>query len=115
MELAPVPRALTTPLQRPAGLPLVRNGWPGPAPARATDAAKQAEVARQFERLIAQTLLRSARAAQLGDDGLGQSGGHIRDMVDQQRAEAIARAAPLGIARLLAAEQRLDEQRLSGQ
>ena len=94
------------------GLPLVRArlNWPGAAPARNTDAADQARVARQFETLIAETLLRSARAASLGDDGvgdgLGDGGGNIRDMVDHHRAEAIARAAPLGIARLLAADNR---------
>ena len=61
-----------------------------------------AQVAHQFETLIAVSLLRSARAADLGDDGLGATAGPIRDMIDTNRAEAIARAAPLGVAQLLA-------------
>jgi len=72
------------------------------APAR--NIAQDADVAHKFETLIAETLLRSARAANLGDDGLGETGGNIRDMVDHARAEAIARAAPMGVARLLARE-----------
>ncbi|MEY2883685.1 MAG: hypothetical protein RL490_1409 [Pseudomonadota bacterium] len=86
----------------------LRPDWPGaPAP---RDAARDAEVARQFETLIAETLLRSARASSLGDDGLGASGDtggdHVRAMIDHAHAEAIARAAPMGVARLLAAERR---------
>ncbi|MBC7505222.1 MAG: hypothetical protein H7267_05805 [Sandarakinorhabdus sp.] len=91
---------------RPLSLPRIRSEWPlasGRTPA--IDAAKQAEVARQFETIIAETLLRSARAATLGDDGLGTDdggGANVRAMIDHARAEAIARAAPLGVARLLA-------------
>lgn len=86
-------------------MPRVRQGWPlAPPRAPASDAAKQAEVARQFETIIAETLLRSARAASLGDDGFGSDGGseNVRAMIDHARAEAIARAAPMGVARLLA-------------
>ncbi|MFZ4687940.1 MAG: hypothetical protein ACOYLS_01760 [Polymorphobacter sp.] len=82
----------------------VRPGWPGAPRAAARDAARDADVALKFETLIAQTLLRAARATEFGDDGLGATGGPIRDMVDHQRAEAIARAAPLGVARLLRAQ-----------
>jgi Rod binding domain-containing protein len=95
MDLAPPP------LQ----MPRIRHGWPlAAARPAASDAAKQAEVARQFETIIAETLLRSARAASLGDDGLGGDGGseNVRAMIDHARAEAIARAAPMGVARLLA-------------
>jgi Rod binding domain-containing protein len=100
MDLAP--RA--TPLQ----LPRIRSDWPlGPANPRAAD--RDADVARQFETIIAETLLRSARAASLGEDGFGTSdlpgGDNVRDMIDHARAEAIARAAPMGVARLLAAER----------
>ena len=99
MDLAPRP----APLQ----LPRVRADWPLAATPRAAD--RDAEVARQFETIIAETLLRSARAAALGDDGLGDSampgGDNIRAMIDHARAEAIARAAPMGVARLLAAER----------
>jgi Rod binding domain-containing protein len=82
--------AQAMPLQQ--GLPLTR----------ATDAARAADVAEQFEALIAVSLLRAARAADLGDDGLGASAGPLRDLIDTHRAQAIARAAPLGVAQLLA-------------
>jgi Rod binding domain-containing protein len=87
--------------------PRLRTEWPGrtgttPSPADA-DA-----VAQRFETLIAESLLKSARAAGLGDDSLGEDSGgggdHVRAMIDHARAEAIARAAPMGIARVLAAE-----------
>ena len=85
----------------------VRPDWPGTAAAPRSP-ADIAAVAQRFEALIAESLLKSARAAGLGDDGLGEdsggSGDHVRAMIDHARAEAIARAAPLGIARLLAAE-----------
>lgn len=90
----------------------VRPDWPGAA-AAPRPSVDTAAVAQRFEALIAESLLKSARAAGLGDDGLGEdnisgsgggSGDHVRAMIDHARAEAIARAAPLGIARLLAAE-----------
>ena len=90
----------------------VRSDWPGSAGA-ARAPTDIAAVAQRFEALIAESLLKSARAADLGDDGLGDadasgigggSGDHVRAMIDHARAEAIARAAPLGIARLLALE-----------
>jgi Rod binding domain-containing protein len=99
MDLAP----RSMPLQ----LPRVRADWPL-APAKPYAADRDIEVARQFETIIAETLLRTARAASLGDDGFGTSdlpgGDNVRAMVDHARAEAIARAAPMGVARLLAAE-----------
>jgi Rod binding domain-containing protein len=99
MKLHPAPASLP--------LPRVRRDWPGPADAAASRAtARDARVAEQFETLITRSLLHSARAAKLGDDGLGASGDSVRDMVDKARAEAIARAAPLGVARLLKAEAR---------
>ena len=90
----------------PLQMPRIRQGWPlSPVRPPAGDAAKQAEVAQQFATIIAETLLRSARAASLGDDGMGSDGGsdNVRAMIDHARAEAIARAAPMGVARLLAA------------
>jgi Rod binding domain-containing protein len=74
--------------------------------ARAAPAAvsKEARVAAQFEALIVRSVLQSARAAKLGDDGLGTTGDNVRDMVDTVRAEAIAKAAPPGVAKLLARE-----------
>lgn len=80
----------------PPPLPLVRPAAAPPAPA--------ARVAQDFEALIAASLLRAASAARLGDDNLGSSAGsdELRDLVQCQQAEMIARAAPLGVARLLA-------------
>ncbi len=104
MELAPARAPLPIARIRPdwPGLAIRQAGMAPRAPART--AAQTADVAHKFETLIAETLLRSARAANLGDDGLGETGGNIRDMVDHARAEAIARAAPMGVARLLARE-----------
>jgi len=78
---------------------------PGADPVPRRDTAPSAQVAHKFETLIAATLLRAARATSLGDDGLGTSGGPVRDLVDQHRAEAIARAAPLGVADLLTRQE----------
>ncbi|WP_310495990.1 hypothetical protein [Sandarakinorhabdus sp.] len=83
--------------------------WPPPASvspqlgklAASPQDRKLAAAAHQFETLIAQTLLKSARSADLGDDLMGSGGEHVRDQVDRARAEAIARAAPMGIARLM--------------
>ena len=87
--------------------PRLRTEWPGQAAATPTPADVDA-VAQRFEALIAESLLKSARAAGLGDDSLGEDSGgggdHVRAMIDHARAEAIARAAPMGIARVLAAE-----------
>ncbi len=86
--------------QGPIPLLRVKPDWPGQAQRR--EIADNAAIARQFEALIVQALLKSARAGRLGDDGLGAAGDTVRDLQDQQRAEAIASAAPLGVARLLA-------------
>ncbi len=112
MDLAPAPAPLALPRNTAPARPLprIRAGWPVTTPTPASDAAKTAKVAQQFEALIAETLLHSVRAAGLGDDGLGGGEGaalaggadNVRDMIDHVRAEAIARAAPMGIARLLA-------------
>jgi Rod binding domain-containing protein len=87
--------------------PRLRTEWPGQAAATPTPADLDA-VAQRFEALIAESLLKSARAAGLGDDSLGEDSGgggdHVRAMIDHARAEAIARAAPMGIARVLAVE-----------
>lgn len=87
--------------------PRLRTEWPGQAAATPTPADLDA-VAQRFEALIAESLLKSARAAGLGDDSLGDDSGgggdHVRAMIDHARAEAIARAAPMGIARVLAVE-----------
>lgn len=99
MELAP--RAFSLPPRVRADWPIVQSTTGSHAASRADQNAK---VALQFETIIAETLLRSARAAGLGDDGLGDGsagGSDVRAMIDHARAEAIARAAPIGVARLL--------------
>ena len=71
---------------------------------RQPDPAKAARKAGQeFEALLVTRLLKTARAAKLGDDLMG-SNDQMRDMVDEQRGRAIAAAAPLGLAQLLAKE-----------
>lgn len=68
------------------------------------DAARTAATAgRDFEALLVTRLLKTARAAKLGDDMLGNND-QIRDMLDEQRGRAIAQAAPLGLAQLLSRE-----------
>ena len=92
---------------RPLTMPRVRADWPLATPR--APVTNEADVARQFETIIAETLLKSARAASLGDDSFGGNalpgGDNIRAMIDHARAEAIARAAPMGVARLLMAEK----------
>jgi hypothetical protein len=61
-----------------------------------------AKVARQFESLFVAQMLKSARAASLGDDLTGKGGATFNDLADQLRAEALSAQAPLGVARLLA-------------
>lgn len=76
------------------------------AATRAPDDARAARKAGQeFEALLVTRLLKTARAAKLGDDLMG-SNDQIRDMVDEQRGRAFAAAAPLGLAQLLAKEAR---------
>lgn len=68
------------------------------------DTARAAHKAGQdFEALLVTRLLKTARAAKLGDDMLG-SNEQVRDMVDEHRGRAIAAAAPLGLAQLLSRE-----------
>ncbi|OYZ16933.1 MAG: hypothetical protein B7Y35_03240 [Sphingomonadales bacterium 28-64-96] len=72
--------------------------------ARQPDEVKAAKKAGQdFEALLVTRLLKTARAAKLGDDMLGNND-QIRDMIDDQRGRAIAQDAPLGLAQLLAKE-----------
>jgi len=64
---------------------------------------KLAKVAQQFEALFVGQMLKSARAAALADDPLeSPAGATFRDFQDEQRAQALAKAAPLGVAKLLA-------------
>nr|WP_295662911.1 hypothetical protein [Polymorphobacter sp.] len=73
----------------------------GPRKGKQIDPAT-AKVARQFESLFIAQMLKSARAASLGDDLTGKGGATFNDLADQLRAEALATQAPLGVARLLA-------------
>ena len=79
---------------KPLTLPILRP------PDEAKTAAKAGQ---EFEALLVTRLLKTARAAKLGDDMLGNND-QIRDMVDEQRGRAFAAAAPLGLAQLLARE-----------
>jgi len=78
-----------------------------PAPASATPTAgkrhddKTAKVAQQFEALFVAQMLKSAHAAALVADPLAGDP-TFRDFQDEARAQALAAAAPLGVARLLA-------------
>ena len=89
--------------------PLMPN-MPGHAPnmrnapdAPGRDARSAAAAGQQFEALLVTRLLKTARAARLGDDLMGSSD-QIRDMIDEQRGRLIAGAAPIGLAQLLARE-----------
>ncbi len=63
---------------------------------------KLAKVAQQFEALFVGQMLKSARAAALAVDPLeGQAGATFHDFQDEQRAQALAKAAPLGVAKML--------------
>ena len=62
---------------------------------------KTAKVAQQFEALFVAQMLKSAHAAALAEDPLAGDP-TFRDFQDEARAQALAAAAPLGVARLLA-------------
>jgi len=82
-------------------LGLSRSGLPLNA---ALDEAKLAKKAgSDFEALLVARMLKTARAAQLGDDLMGRND-QIRDLIDETRAHAVTSAAPLGLAQLLARE-----------
>ena len=74
----------------------------GTAVAPDPEAARLAEVAQGFEALFVAQVLKSARAASLGDDGLGSGAGPFRDMQEEMRAAALVKAAPIGVLRDLA-------------
>ncbi len=69
---------------------------------RPTDEAEMLEVARQFESLFTQMLLKSMRAASFGDSLFSsQQTEFYRDMHDQQLSVALSRTSGLGLADLL--------------
>lgn len=88
----PKPRAL--PSQR--GLPLQRPDWPAATKATAT----------RFETMVLEQVLRHARNAGpgdhlAGDQMFGAGKELVEEQIDRHRAALIARAAPLGVVRLL--------------
>jgi hypothetical protein len=89
-----LPKAHALPQQR--GLPLQRPNWPADTGTAATG----------FETMVLEQVLRHARQAGPGtplggDQLLGAGKALVDEQVDRQRAALIARAAPLGVARLL--------------
>lgn len=88
------------PFRKTDGEAVTGGGKPTP-PAKPDPAI--AKVAAQFEALFVAQMLKSARAASLGDDLTGKGGATFTDLADQLRAEALAKQAPLGVARILAA------------
>lgn len=70
---------------------------------RPVEAQAAAKASQQFEALMVTRLLKTARAAKLGDDLMGNND-QLRDMIDDERGRLIARAAPMGLAQLLARE-----------
>lgn len=70
--------------------------------ARAQDPESVRKAAQQFEALFLQQVLKSARAAQLGEDVLGGSQSEFyRDLFDQQMALHLAQGKGLGLADVL--------------
>ena len=59
------------------------------------------QVATDFEALFIGQLLHAAHAAKLSDDPLAGDDTSFRDLQDRQMAATLARAAPLGVAKLL--------------
>jgi Rod binding domain-containing protein len=118
MSEYPLPLAQTPrPLPQQRALALQRPGWPqdaAPLPlARAN--ARQADIAataQRFEAMILEQLLSSTRKASLGGNNpltgnteLAAGQDIVHQQIDRTRAELIARAAPLGVARLLEHEK----------
>ncbi|WP_448577670.1 hypothetical protein [Thermaurantiacus sp.] len=73
---------------------------PSPAVAPPADRGEVKAAAEAFEALVLQEILRSARTQGLSDSPL-VAGGEWRDLADRHLAEAMAKGAPLGLARLL--------------
>ena len=63
------------------------------------------EVAEQFEALFIQQILKQGRSAKLADDILGsEAGDTYTSMLDQERAQQLAKTVNLGIAEALVAQ-----------
>ncbi len=59
------------------------------------------QAATDFEALFIGQLLHAAHAAKLADDPLAGDDTSFRDLQDRQLAAQLAKAAPLGVAKLL--------------
>ena len=59
------------------------------------------QAARAFEALVFAQMLNAAGAARLGDDLLGDNGDRVRQLANRLRADLLAAAAPLDLARQL--------------
>lgn len=59
------------------------------------------QAARAFEALVFEQMLNAAGAARLGDDLLGDRGDQVRQLANRLRADLLAAAAPLDMARQL--------------
>ncbi|WP_439534497.1 hypothetical protein [Polymorphobacter sp.] len=113
MSELPLPRLGPMPLPIQRELALQRPGWPMPL-ARVESQPDIDATARRFEAMIVEQLLASSRKASLaGSDNPLTGGGDllagqdiVHEQIDRTRAELIARAAPLGIARLLKEDPR---------
>lgn len=105
--LPPHQHGLALPQQR--GLALQRPGWPAkatPPDDHVHHHAQAGKAGQTFEAMILTQLLATSRKASLGealagDTPLTAGQGLIHEQTDRLRAEAIARAAPLGVARLI--------------
>lgn len=82
--------------------------WNVPRSAKATDTPEKIEgVAKQFEAVMIQTLLKTARDASgggwLGDEGGpdDQSGSLVMDLAEQGMAQAMAARGGMGIAKMV--------------
>lgn len=81
----------------------VRPAPPLSLASRPVEAQAATKAGQQFEALMVTRLLKTARAAKLGDDLMGNND-QLRDMIDDERGRLIASAAPMGLAQLLARE-----------
>jgi peptidoglycan hydrolase FlgJ len=78
------------------------------AQARSEDPAALRQTAKQFEALLLQQMLKSMRAASLGDDVLGgEQTQFYQEMFDQQIAQHLAAGRGLGIADLMVRQMQL--------
>jgi flagellar protein FlgJ len=71
------------------------------AAAQRHDPAALRKAAQQFEALMTETLLKTSRQTQFGDDMTGEQGDFYKDMFDQQMAMHLSAGKGLGLADML--------------